>query len=77
VAGDAPVHVVRARNPEVAMRWVWVLLFVWLLIGALAAGQRDYYTSSSADCAGVGTIVATILFGPINYLGANPKITCH
>jgi hypothetical protein len=59
------------------MRWVWVLLFVWLLIGALAAGQRDYYTSASADCAGAGTIVATILFGPINYLGANPKLTCH
>jgi hypothetical protein len=54
-----------------------VLLFVWLLIGALAAGQRDYYTSSSMDCAGVGTIVATILFGPVNYLGANPKLTCH
>jgi hypothetical protein len=45
VAGDGPVHVVRARDPEVAMRWFWVLLFVWLLIGALAAGQRDYYLS--------------------------------
>ena len=59
------------------MRWFWVLLFVWLLIGALAAGQRDYYTGSSMDCAGVGTIAVTILFGPVNYLGANPKLTCH
>jgi tellurite resistance protein TehA-like permease len=67
----------RAQIPEVAMRLVWVLLFVWLLIGALAAGQRHYYTTSSADCAGAGTIVATILFGPINYFGANPKLTCH
>ncbi len=59
------------------MRVVWVLIFVWVLIGALAAGQRHYYTSSSMDCAGVGTIVVTILFGPINYFGGNPKLTCH
>ena len=59
------------------MRLVWVLLFIWLLIGALAAGQRHYFTTSSADCSGVGTIAVTILFGPINYLGANPKLTCH
>jgi hypothetical protein len=59
------------------MRWVWLLLFVWLLIGALAAGQRHYYTASSADCSGAGTIAVTILFGPVNYFGANPKLTCH
>ncbi len=59
------------------MRLVWVLILVWLLIGALAAGQRHYYTTSSADCADVGTIAVTILFGPINYVGANPKLTCH
>ena len=59
------------------MRVVWVLLFVWLLIGALAAGQRHYYAASSASCAGADTIVMTILFGPVNYFGANPKLTCH
>ena len=59
------------------MRVVWVLLFVWLLIGALAARQRHYYAASSASCAGAGTIVMTILFGPVNYFGANPKLTCH
>ena len=59
------------------MRWVWVLLFVWLLIGALAAGQRSYYTAASANCSGAGTVVVTILFGPVNYLGANPQLTCH
>jgi hypothetical protein len=59
------------------MRLFWVLLFVWLLIGALAAGQRHYYAASSVNCAGAGTIVVTILFGPINYLGGNPKLTCH
>jgi len=59
------------------MRWVWTVLVVWLLIGALAAAQRGYYNSSSANCSGVGTIVVTILFGPVNYLGGDPKLTCH
>jgi len=59
------------------MRWVWVILFVWLAIGALAAGQRGYYTSASANCSGAATIGVTILFGPINYVGGNPKVTCN
>jgi membrane protein YdbS with pleckstrin-like domain len=59
------------------MRVFLVVLFVWLLIGALAAGQRHYFAASSANCAGVGTILATVLFGPVNYFGANPKLTCH
>ena len=58
------------------MRVFWIVLVVWLAIGALAAGQRSYYASSSATCSGVGTILVTILFGPVNYFGANPKVTC-
>jgi hypothetical protein len=59
------------------MRVFWAVVTVWLLIGVLAAGQRNYYTSASVDCSGVGTIVVTMLFGPINYLGGNPKLTCN
>jgi hypothetical protein len=59
------------------MRVVWVLILVWLLIGALAAGQRHYFSASSANCAGVGTILVTMLFGPVNYFGGNPKVTCQ
>jgi membrane protein YdbS with pleckstrin-like domain len=59
------------------MRVVWVLILVWLLIGALAAGQRHYFAASSANCAGVGTILVTMLFGPVNYFGGNPKVTCQ
>jgi membrane protein YdbS with pleckstrin-like domain len=59
------------------MRLISVLIVIWLLIGAVAAGQRHYYTTSAANCAGVGTIAATLLFGPLNYFGLNPKLTCH
>ena len=59
------------------MRLGSVLLLIWLVIGAFAAGQRHYYTTSSADCAGAGTIAVTVLAGPLNYFGANPKVICH
>jgi hypothetical protein len=59
------------------MRLGSVLLIIWLIIGAVAAGQRNYYTSSSENCAGAGTIIVTILAGPLNYAGANPKVSCH
>jgi hypothetical protein len=67
----------RAQNREAAVRLASVLIFVWLLIGVLAAGQRHYYTTGSMDCAGIGTIAVTILFGPVNYVGGNPRLTCH
>ncbi len=54
-----------------------MLLVVWLLIGVLAAGQRHYFTSSATNCAKAGTIAVTILAGPLNYVGVNPKISCH
>jgi len=53
---------------------VSLLLALWLIIGAIAAGQRNYYSSSPENCAKFGTIVVTILAGPLNYVGANPKI---
>ncbi len=53
---------------------VSVLLVVWLIIGAIAAGQRHYFTGSEASCAKTGTILVTIVAGPLNYFGVNPKI---
>ena len=53
-----------------------ILLVIWLIIGAIAAGQRGYYTKLPS-CAGAGTIIVTILAGPLNYVGANPKVSCH
>lgn len=59
------------------MRIGTLLLVVWLIIGAVAAGQRNYYSGSSANCAKAGTITVTILAGPLNYVGVNPKIECQ
>lgn len=58
-------------------RPISIVLVIWFIIGAIAAGQRGYYTQSSANCAGAGTILVTILAGPLNYVGANPKLNCH
>ncbi len=58
------------------MRIVSVLLVVWLVIGALAASQRGYFASSKANCAKVSTIAVTVIAGPLNYAGVNPKIQC-
>jgi hypothetical protein len=59
------------------MRVGGVVLLIWLIIGAIAAGQRGYYGSSSQSCAPAGTIVATVAAGPLNYVGVNPKVSCH
>jgi len=49
---------------------------VWLLIGLAAAGQRHYFSGSDASCAKIGTVLLTVVAGPLNYVGANPKIDC-
>ena len=58
------------------MRIGSVILLVWLVIGAIAGGQRHYY-GGSANCAKASTIVVTVLAGPLNYAGVNPKVTCQ
>ena len=55
-------------------RIISIVVLVWLLIGILAAGQRGYYTERDQNCAALGTIAVTIIAGPLNYVGANPKV---
>jgi hypothetical protein len=56
-------------------RLLSLLVIVWLVIGVIATVQRGYFSSASTNCAGVGTIALTIVAGPLNYLGVNPKVT--
>ena len=57
-------------------RLISLLLIIWLVIGVLAAWQRNYFSGSDTNCAKVSTIVVTVLAGPLNYAGVNPKIDC-
>jgi len=54
-----------------------LVVLIWLLIGAFAAYQRDYFTDDNdVSCKDVGDTALTIVAGPLNYLGVNPKIDC-
>ncbi len=51
-----------------------VIVLVWLLIGVVAAYQRNYFESGQTNCATAGTIALTVVVGPLNYAGVNPKV---
>lgn len=53
-----------------------LLVVVWLVLGALAAYQRDYFSDSDTNCAELSNIGLTIVAGPLNYLGVNPEVEC-
>ena len=54
------------------MRILTALVIIWLVIGGLAAAQRDYFKNDTVNCADAGTIAVTIVAGALNYVGANP-----
>jgi hypothetical protein len=53
-----------------------VVLVIWLVIGAIAAGQRGYFRDEDPNCGDVGSTLVTIAAGPLNYVGLNPEIDC-
>ena len=53
-----------------------IILVIWLIIGLIATAQRGYF-NDRVSCATAGTVIVTILAGPLNYLGVNPKLSCH
>ncbi|MGD9960745.1 hypothetical protein [Nocardioides sp.] len=58
-------------------RLVGIVVILWLLVGALAAFQRDYFTDNrEVSCKNVGDTALTVVAGPLNYLGVNPKVKC-
>jgi hypothetical protein len=59
------------------MRIGTILVVIWLVIGAAAAFQRgDFSGAKNANCSKVSTIAVTGVAGPLNYMGANPKVGC-
>ena len=54
-----------------------VILIIWLLLGGVAAYERGYFKDNGdTSCAKAGTVVVTVIAGPLNWLGVNPKIKC-
>ncbi len=53
-----------------------LILFLWLIIGAAAAGQRGYFSANNVNCSEGATMALTIVAGPLNYVGLDPKIAC-
>jgi hypothetical protein len=58
------------------VRIITAVILVWLVIGVVAVVQRGYLGSSSSSCAHLSTVAVTVVAGPLNYLGVNPKVTC-
>ncbi|HZM84883.1 MAG TPA: hypothetical protein VFC19_54870 [Candidatus Limnocylindrales bacterium] len=58
------------------MRVGAVVVVIWLIIGLIAARQRGYFGGSDKSCSDVGNTRLTVVAGPLNYVGINPKITC-
>lgn len=57
------------------MRIGSVIVVIWLIIGIVAVWQRGYFTGEDdPDCERVSTIGVTLIAGPLNYLGVNPKV---
>lgn len=57
------------------MRIGALILAIWLIVGIIAAAQR-HYLGGGANCTHVGTVVVTVVAGPLNYVGVNPKVSC-
>jgi hypothetical protein len=59
-------------------RLIGLLVVIWLVIGAVAAFQRGYFGDDrDVSCKSFGDTALTIVAGPLNYIGVNPKIQCR
>lgn len=65
--------VMSAARRKAGVRIVALLVLLWLIIGAIAAGQRHCFSGGNTNCAKVGTITATILGGAAELPGGEPK----
>ncbi len=54
-----------------------LILILWLILGGVAAYERGYFKDDAdTSCAEAGTVIVTVVAGPLNWLGINPKIKC-
>jgi hypothetical protein len=54
-----------------------LIIVIWLVIGVVAAAQRGYFgDDQDVSCKTAGDTTLTIVAGPLNYVGVNPKVKC-
>ena len=54
-----------------------LIIVIWLIIGVIAAAQRGYFGDDrDVNCKTTSDTVLTVIAGPLNYLGVNPKVDC-
>jgi hypothetical protein len=59
------------------MRIGGILVVLWLVIGVVAAVQRGYFGDGrDVNCKTTSDTVLTVVAGPLNYVGVNPKVKC-
>ena len=56
--------------------WLGLYRLAPWVLRAWQFGQR-VIPHPPANCSQAATIAVTIIAGPLNYLGVNPKISCH
>jgi hypothetical protein len=57
---------------------IGLIVVVWLVIGVIAAFQRGYFSDArDVNCKKGSDTALTIVAGPLNYMGVNPKVDCN
>jgi hypothetical protein len=57
---------------------IGLIVLLWLAIGVFAAYQRGYFGDDrDVSCKSTGDTALTIIAGPLNYFGTNPKVDCE
>jgi len=57
---------------------IGAVVVIWLVIGVVAAAQRGYFGDNrDVSCKSFSDTALTIVAGPLNYAGVNPKVKCR
>ncbi len=56
---------------------IGLVIVIWLIVGGIAAAQRGYFNPGrDVNCRTTSDTVLTVVAGPLNYVGVNPKVKC-
>jgi len=57
--------------------FLFILVIIWFILGASSANDRGYFdTGRNHDCTFIGSALLTVVAGPLNYAGMDPKANC-